>query len=122
MRLLMLGDRFRCASSSLPVFYEVMGHLQLSYIVVVCGDPGQYGMGAYALGRRLAEVSHEHAVVVGAGGRDHHLLEQRVLEVCKLKELEVGGVVEGMLDEGKETGRHQAAPYAPEEDEGDLQR
>ena len=112
MRLLMLGDRFLCASSSLPVFYEVVGHLQLSYVVVVRGDPGQYGMGAYALGRRLAEVPHEHAVVVRAGGRDHHLLEQRVLQVRKLKELEVGGVVEGMLDHGKETGRYQAAPYA----------
>ena len=106
----------------LPVFYEVMGHLQLSDIVVVCGDPGQYGMGPYALGRCLAEVSHKHAVVVSAGGREHHLLEERVLEVCKLKELEVGGVVEGMLDDGEETGRHQAAPYAPEEDEGDRQR
>ncbi len=36
------------------VFYEVMGHLQLSDVVVVSGDPGQDGVGAYAFGGRFA--------------------------------------------------------------------
>ena len=113
MRLLMLGDRFLWASSVPPVLDEVVGHLQLSYVVVVRGDPGQDGVGPDALGRGLAEVAHEYAVVVGAGGGDHHLLEEGVLQVRKLEELEVGRVVEDVLDDGEEAGRHEAARLTP---------
>ena len=74
----MLGVRFLWASSKSPsVLDEIVGHLQLSHVMIVGSHPGQDGMGAYASAAALREVAHDDAVVVRAGGLDHQLLEAK---------------------------------------------
>ena len=104
-----------------PVLYEIVGHLQFSHVVVVGGHPRQDGVGPDALRGSPREIAHEYAVMVRAGGLDHQLLEEGVLQVRKLEELEVCRIVENVLYDGKEACGHETARQAAEEDKCGLQ-
>src|SRR5208283_5269684 len=92
------GEILVCVLESPSVLDEIVGHLQLSHIVVVGGHPRKDRVGAYALGGCPAEIAHHDAVVVCARRLDHQLLKKGVLQIGELEELKVGRVVEDVLD------------------------
>ena len=83
--------------------------------MIIGRHPRKDRMGANALCRCFRQVADHDAVMVGARGLDHQLLKQRVLQICQLEELEIGRVVEDMLDDRQKTGGHQScSPFLRE--------
>ncbi len=105
-----------------PVLDVVMGHLELPDIMIVRGNPGQQGVGAYAFRRRLGKIAHDNTVVVGAWGVNHHLTQKRMFKIGQLKELDVRRVIEEALDNGKNAEGDKAARDTIEKDKPDAQR
>ena len=73
------------------VLDEISRLFDLSNIVIVGADANQEGISAYGLRGRLRQGAQNNTVVIGTGSHQDELSQDRLMQIGKLQQLEIGG-------------------------------
>ena len=89
------------------VFHEVLGLDHLADVVIEGPDAHQQRMGSDGRRGRFGQIGHLERVVEGARRPQAQLLEQRPVGVRQLQQRQIGGDVEGPLEDPEQRIGHQ---------------
>ena len=90
----------------LLIFHKEVGALNLANIVEIRRHPHQQAVSTDSVSSGLSQITYQNTVIISTGRLNHHLLQQRVIDVGQFHQTDAGGNGEHTFQQGQHTHHH----------------